>query len=188
MNRLFVSKGKKGLRLTALQLGSQCLRFRVFMQAESLQDRNLFSAHFPSLPSLLEPTYCFSSSSPTRHVWKLLRQTNEKHEVSSEGILTGKKCFTFDNWHECKGKSTTPANEKRNPQSSCICSITGFLLCPVWLLYKNCKNEVHTGGKWNVRTHKYVSSKLLYFPEFFFYINTWQQWEPFLYNIVSSLY
>lgn len=56
-------------------------------------------------PSLPELTYCFSSSSLTGHIQKLLRQTHEKHETCSHQKLIGNKCLSCCSWHKCKGCS-----------------------------------------------------------------------------------
>lgn len=85
---LFICKEKKASDYacslsfwTELQNFLQWVKAMVFIQAESLQDGNLFGAHFPSLPSLLVLTYCFSSSSLTGHIQKLLCQRHEKHKI-----------------------------------------------------------------------------------------------------------
>lgn len=88
---------------TELQNSLELVRHLVFIQAESLRDGNMFGAHFPSLPPLPELNYCFSSSSLTEHIQKLLRQAREKHEIHSRQQLIGRKCFSYCNWHESKG-------------------------------------------------------------------------------------
>lgn len=74
------------LNLTELQNSLERVGAMVFIQAESLQDGNMFGAHFPSLLSQLELTYCFSSSRPDR--------TLSKTALSS----------TWKTWNSCRAE------------------------------------------------------------------------------------
>lgn len=113
---------KKGPRLYLLSKLNwvanvlRAFRAMVFIQAESLQDGNMFGAHFPSLPSLLELTYSFSSSSLTWHIQKLLCQTHEKQVIHSQQKSFGKKCFSCCNRYKVCALANIyqPAKPKEN--------------------------------------------------------------------------